>query len=79
MTVKKIVRKERMMMRLKVRKSMTQWSMKSLIKAMKKMKRLVTSSRIKAPSSLLSHPPTIEEKEMCLLPQKGKGPPLLQL
>ena len=49
------------------------------MKAMKKMERLVTLSKIKAPSSLLSHAPTIEAKEMLLLPQKGKGPSLLQL
>ena len=77
MSVKKTVRKARMMIRFKVKKSMTQWSMKSVMKSIKNMKRLVTLSRIKASSSLLSHAPTTEEKEMCLLPQNGKGQSLL--
>ena len=47
MTGKKRVRKARIMIRLKVKKSVTQSSMNSLIKAMAKMKSLVTLSRIK--------------------------------
>ena len=78
-SVNKTVRKEKMWMSLKVKKSVTQWSMKSLMKSMTKMKMFVTLSRIKAPSSLLSHAPTTKAKEMCLLPQKGKGTSLLQL
>ena len=57
------------------------------MEAMAKMKELVTTPKViemmetlsKLPLSLLSHAHTIEEKEMCSLPQKGKGPYLLQL
>ena len=75
-----------MIVMLKVKKAVNQWGMRLLMEALEKIKKLVTITRVKEmmetppkPSSLLSHAHTTEEREMCFLSQKGKGPSLFQL